>query len=146
MNNEDELTTNNEIPKKNFFANKYIFLVLIILSLTCTFAFGAEGEDQGWWAEMLWGTESNPGVLRSVFVWFNDMAFFVFESLLSQTLALIPSADFNASDVTLLVGYFNIANCWIPLQETFTMLFAYWVFVASFSGLKLILKLIPAIG
>jgi|GEM_PF-3910132 len=138
---EDKKTVIKKISYK-----RYLFMIVFVLCCFTVFSFGAEGEDQGFWAEMLWGTELNPGVFREVITWFNDVAYTIFADLLSVALGLVPFQDFTPEQVTSLKGYMQVANCWVPLFESLTMLFGYWLFVASFSALKMILKLIPTIG
>jgi len=122
-----------------------LILVLVLVCVSVAHADAPDPDpDPGFWYGVFWGTEAEPGVFRSIWDWICDGFTAGRDALVAVFWDCLPSSV--AEDFTSLKTYFEVANAWLPLDFGFMLLFAYWGFVAVFSAVKLILKLIPTVG
>ena len=102
-----------------------------------------EVNDSGFWHSVFWGTQDSPGILRSIFTWYQNLINSFFQTLVNAFLGAfnIPTQSFATVKV-----YFELAEQWVPLAYTFNLLFTYWVFLGVFIAVKFVLKMFPMIG
>ncbi len=76
-----------------------------------------------------WTLELYLDLLTPMFVWL---------------IGFIP--DGLAWDAGFLVGLFETANLWVPLDYAATLLVSWWTFYLTFAAVRAIIKFIPTVG
>ena len=92
----------------------------------------------------MFGFPSLSEMLESAWTWFLDLLTSWFCPLIQALFAALPPKLPDAAGQAL--QWLEIANYWTGFGDVMVDIVNYWLFVASFSAIKLVVKLIPTVG
>jgi hypothetical protein len=99
--------------------------------------------DMDWNSFVQYMIESVECAFKTVLFWLIDKLLELLEPLLESALNALPDAPANVGNT---LNVFSYANYFLPLSEAISLFSAFLLFLATYSAIKIVVKLIPTIG
>tara|TARA_B110001454_G_scaffold214935_1_gene235523 strand:- start:785 stop:1123 length:339 start_codon:yes stop_codon:yes gene_type:complete len=99
--------------------------------------------DMDWSSFVTYMIESVECAFKTVLFWIIDTVLELLEPLFESALTSLPSAPSTVSNT---LNVFSYANYFLPVSEILSLFSFFLVFLATYSAIKIVVKLIPTVG